>query len=303
MKSEIFIYHDNPSGDQAFIQVGDAYAVDEGLKIFAVADSPLRGITRNLSSYPHADFGYEAARLFADGFVKYARKYIVSGRVGETVIIDILKLINKDIRKLNTRLGKDPHDPLNYDTAEAVGFGAFMYQGKLYYGGLEDCYINVLRGDNLEDVAVIKYQILKALKYANSLKEKDTYLDHLSNEIKEKINPDLHWETYWCTVLKNNPEIKDTNGNRVGWGIFNGDSNADAFYQSGVVSLEKGDQIILFSDGMIPLIENNSFTKWLLENVDPSFEFSYSMRLKAKEILGEGIPNDKEKTLVLYKYE
>ncbi|HQF36270.1 MAG TPA: hypothetical protein PLL26_01340 [Candidatus Dojkabacteria bacterium] len=55
-----------------------------------------------------------------------------------------------------------------------VGIGAIIVEESLFYGGVEDCYVNVLRGKNLENIAPWDYQILKAGKY----------IDRLSNENK-----------------------------------------------------------------------------------------------------------------------
>lgn len=66
---------------------------------------------------------------------------------------DVLIKTNEDIKKLNIQLGKEFNDPLNYDLAETVGVGAVIKDHTLYYGGLEDCYVNVLRGSNLKYIA------------------------------------------------------------------------------------------------------------------------------------------------------
>lgn len=300
-KANYFVYHQNPSGNHSFLNVGDSYEVDFALKIFAVADSPIRGLTSVNGQYPFDDRGVEAANLFTKGFVKYAREYIKKGEVGADTVRLILKKVNKDIGDFNKELGKDPHDLFNYDTVETVGFGAFIYNGSLYYGGVEDCYINVLRKGSLENIAPLEYQIMKSLKYANSLIEGDKFLDHLPEKVREKVNSDNHWETYWCTVLRNNPDIVDEAGKRVGWGSFNGDSRVESFVQSNVIKLEEGDIILLFSDGMIRILEEDSIVKWLIDSYEPTFTFADKFRKRELELFDGKEVLDKEKTLILWE--
>ena len=62
-------------------------------------------------------------------------------------------------------------------------------------------------------------------------------------------------------------------------------------------------KIFVFSDGMIPLLDNNEFVLWFIESVSNGAVFQYEMRQKALDFLSGTNDVDKEKTLVFYEYE
>ena len=71
-----FVYHENPSGKYSFTKSGDAWAIDEDIKAFVVADSPLRSLTRDTEEYPYDDYGYQAASTFCNTFIKLCKETI-----------------------------------------------------------------------------------------------------------------------------------------------------------------------------------------------------------------------------------
>jgi len=66
----------NASGKGSFTKTGDAWIIDEDLKIFVVADSTLRCLIRDTKEYPFDDHGYEAAELFCKSFLKYGEEFL-----------------------------------------------------------------------------------------------------------------------------------------------------------------------------------------------------------------------------------
>ena len=68
-----FVYHENPAGKGSFSKIGDAWALNEKLKIYAVADSPLRCLVRDTKEYPFDDYGYCAATTFCESFVNISK--------------------------------------------------------------------------------------------------------------------------------------------------------------------------------------------------------------------------------------
>ncbi|HQF36271.1 MAG TPA: hypothetical protein PLL26_01345 [Candidatus Dojkabacteria bacterium] len=64
----------------------------------------------------------------------------------------------------------------------------------------------------------------------------------------------------------------------------------------------KGDHLFLFSDGMIPVLDDSEFLKWFLEENNPSFYFQLQMRERIMNLLQEKSDKDKEKPLIYYKY-
>ena len=94
----------------------------------------------------------------------------------------------------------------------------------------------------------------------------------------------------------------DKEGNLVGWGCFTGEREAEYFFQSYSIGLEEGDHVLLFSDGMIPVLEDTDFLKWFLANNSRSFYFHFQMREEIQKLLKgkEGV--DKEKTLIYLQF-
>ncbi len=299
----IIVYHENPSDLASFTRLGDAWAIDEQNMIFAVADSPLRHLLRDTRNYPFDDFGYETASTFCDEFLLSFRNILQKGSFTEKSLRIALLEANVAIDQLNKKRGRTYGDKSNYDIAETVGIGAVVSEGVLYYGGLEDCYVNILRGPNLENVAVFEYQIMKASKYLDVLTEQGKVEEYIPEDIRGKLRKESLWEPCWCTHLRNNLEARDEKGNLVGWGCFTGEAVVGDFIQTHAVELEKGDRILLFSDGMIPVLENDVFVEWFIKNRHPSFHFELAMRKRIMQLLAGKDSAHKEKTLIYFEYE
>lgn len=296
-----FVYHENPSSKHSFYKSGDAWCIDDESRIFAVADSPLRKLIIETKEYPFDDYGYEAASTFCNSFVKHTKESIKI-ELNKEIMKNILLQCNRDILALNKSLGKGYKDLLNYDVAETVGIGGIIHDGILCYGGVEDCYVNVLRGSSLDNLAKWNYQIKKASKYVDYISSQGKLEEYIPSKLIGKLGKENYWEPLWCNHLRNNINAKDSKGNLVGWGCFTGEEEIEDFIQVHELKLELGDHILLFSDGMIPLLENEKFMKWFLENVNNSAKFQYEMRLKSLDLLNGTNDVDKEKTLIYYRY-
>lgn len=297
-----FAYHENASGVASFTKTGDAWSIDEANDIYAVADSPLRCLIRDAKEYPFDDHGYDAANTFCKSFVRRIKEVKEGSNFSEEVLKQTLYQCNEDIKELNIKLGKKYGDPLNYDLAETVGSGVVIKDGKLYYGGVEDCCVNVLRGENLENIAKWKEQIVKAEDYIDKLSAEGKLSDFVPNELVGKLKKDNEWEPCWCNHLRNNINAKDEKGECVGFGCFTGEEGVKDFIQTYSLELQKGDHILIFSDGMIPVFEKPEFISWFLQNASNSFYFQYQMRLKIQELLEGKEAKDKEKTLLYFQY-
>jgi len=297
-----FVYKETASGEGSFTKVGDAWDMDPNLGIFAVADSPIRYLVIDTKEYPYDDHGYEAASTFCKSFVEYSKKEIKKADFSKETLKNILKKCNEDIKKLNIKLGKKYNDPANYDLAETVGMGAVIKNNTLYYGGLEDCYVNILRGEELKNVSKWQYQILKAKAHLDKTSEENKLQKYIPEELKGKLKKEHEWEPCWCNYLRNNSEALNKNGDLVGWGCFTGEKQTEEFIQTYSIPFKKGDHILLFSDGMIPVLENDEFVKWYIQNASLSFYFQHKMRVKIMELLEGSDAVYKEKTLIYIKY-
>ncbi len=298
----MYIYHENASLQASFIRTGDAYAIEEKLKIAAVADSPIRELLRSkLRRYPQDDHGFEAAETFCRSVVESLSN---SSSIDKQTFLASLLTANSEIKKLNESLGRTEKDYLHYDLAETVGVAAIQTGDQLIYGGLEDCYVFVLRGEQLENVAPFDYQIVKAAKYVERVTNEGKYKAELPRDLVSALPEEALWEPVWCNILRNNHEIKDENDELVGWGAFTGEERTEPFIQVHQIELQPGDHVFVLSDGMLPLLNSKVFLNWFVLNVETNFRFSLSLREKVIKILGkDNVDTHKEKTFVYWKYD
>lgn len=298
-----FIYFESNSGEYSFANRGDFYAVDSENKIFAVADSPTRYLTLRKRDYRNEDNSPKAAQLFCDLVVKDCKKLIDQNReIKSEDLTEIMKQINGEIKELNLSLGKKYKDRDNYDLAETVGAFGFIHDGKFYSGMLEDCYLNILRGKELADVHKTRYQIMKSYRYLEEVMKNEGPERFLTRDLKRYLEKEEYPEACWCNHLRNNIELKDKAGEPLGWGCFNGESEAETYFQTSITQLEKGDIIMIFSDGMIPILQNDQIFNWLKDNLRYDFHFQLELRKKIIEQFPDGEVSKKEKTLIYYRY-
>ncbi len=296
-----FIFQTNPAEKLSFTRSGDAYSYNHEHKIFFVADSPLRYLTIETRSYPHEDHSYKAARLLAETFQIEMQKQLAKGEMSEEIFRKVLAKCNNAVKKLNLQLGKKYGDKNNYDLAEAIGFGAVIFNNTLYYGGLEDSYINVLRGDSLDNIAPLEYQIKRnAFRYMEMIRDEGKLEKHIPVQLRGKLTPEAIWEPFWCNHLRNNTEIKDNEGLSVGWGCFTGERSAEKFFQVHSLKLKKGDKILLFTNGMIPSLSDDEFCSWLIQNAENTAKFQHEMNSKIIEKFEKGDAKRSEKVLIYY---
>jgi len=88
----------------------------------------------------------------------------------------------------------------------------------------------------------------------------------------------------------------------VSYGAITGEKEAEEFIQTHSVALKKNDHILLFSDGMIPVLRDKDFINWFLQNVTLSFYFQYQVRSKIMKLLDNSEEANKEKTLIYMQY-
>ncbi|WKZ31430.1 MAG: hypothetical protein QY318_01505 [Candidatus Dojkabacteria bacterium] len=237
----LFYFHEN-SRKAPWQPAEDRSMIDLENNLLALADGATRNIVKEKHNYPK-DF-YAAAT--AELFVKSAQELQEQFDFASGEMDDMLHEINKRIYENNQTLGFDYEKLEQYWKPECVGAVVKVVEGVLYYGVMEDVYLNVLRGEELSDQVNMSYTLMKAFQYAQHEKEKD---------------PTLDFEKFWCTKLRNNPDAKDAEGNKTGWGSFNGEQGASAFWQTGKVELKPGDIILLLTDGALDLFNDSPFNK------------------------------------------
>jgi serine/threonine protein phosphatase PrpC len=231
------------SGDKAVINL------THGNGFLAVADAVTRKITTQKRSYPKEFLGPQVATIFT----QIGQQIYQDFDYKNNGMDNLLQELNTMIKDFNVAHGYNYQDEENYDMGECVGICTVIEGGRLYWGGLEDCYINVLRGKNFQDQVQMDHHIVDSYSYMQK---------------KAAQQPKRTEEEIWCQDLRNNPEAADENGNRVGWGCFNGEIEAKNFWQTGSVELQPGDVIWLVSDGVLPILEKTEIEDYILHQAD-----------------------------------
>lgn len=236
MLSDIFLFHENSRTDPwKYPQDRTSALIEKGA--FAVADGITRTVLAEKGLYPSEFQGGAVAEIFVNRFTELSKDFTAS----EGGMNDLLHEVNKSVYEFNVSIGFD-YDNLksNYWLGECVGGGCIIRDRILYYGILEDTYLNVLRGQKLEDQVKMKTQIMESYRYGRELAN----------------STGREFEEIWAVELRNNPEAKDDAGNRVGWGSFNGQKEASEFWQVGSIQLQDDDIILLVTDGALGLFGN-----------------------------------------------
>jgi serine/threonine protein phosphatase PrpC len=248
LQFEPFFYYEGER-DKPWRLPEDKAVIDLDRGFLSVADGVSRNGLDNKRKYPQDYLGGAAASIFTQSahFLFDRFDYENGG------MDDLLREVNKEIYKFNSAQGFDYKNPQKYYMGECVGVTAGIKNSTLYYGMLEDCYINVLRGDALKDQIKLDYQIRKAFRYAQKL-------------VRE--NPKRDFENVWCNELRNNPNVNNEKGERAGWGSFNGEKTAEEFWQTGSIELQKGDIIWIVSDGMLPVLESDEIVNYIINEAD-----------------------------------
>lgn len=260
--SKIFTYHENASGKVSFLRTGDAWNINNKYQIFAVANSPIRCLVKDSKTYPFDDYGLDASQAFCDSVVHaIENKVEVNSTFTKDDFLNSLGEANISIKKLNQRLGKKYNDELNYDLAETVGVAAVINQNKIVYGGIDGSYVFIIRGEEFEHIQSWEYQILKASKEIDKLKAFGKLESYIPTELKARLKEESYYEPYWCNIARNNYELKNEKGEKIGWGCFTGESEAEKFFQVHETQLEPGDHIFVISDGIIPHLNDAEFLK------------------------------------------
>jgi hypothetical protein len=241
----LFTFHEN-SRKNPWRKQADYFKVDADKNFMALADGIDRDYVRKNKKYPLENYGDSIAKLFVETAYEIHEgfNFAKAGQMDE-----FLHEVNKAIYDFNEEHGFDYEaEDTPYWMGECAGGVVKVTDKILYYGVLEDVYINVLRGEEMRDMVKMDYQIMRAYNYAKS-------------EIDKNPEKGREFEEVWCKKLRNNPDIKDDNGEKVGWGSFNGERAASKFWQTGKVELKTGDIILMISDGAVQLFTDHMLSE------------------------------------------
>ena len=219
---------DNGKGkpNEDFLLVSSGF----GTQVYAVAD----GVSR----FEKVDKG-RSALAAAQIFCTHVTEELKSQKNIEQAFC----IANECVRTLNIEYGITPEtvDYLDNDYVSCVGVvGMFLdnFANVFFYGAIGDCGIIVFNADRLTVELV-----------------EDAQLAHL-----EQIRDDWGFKdiderrVFWRKEFRNKPASRF-----MTYGTLTGEADAIAYLNTGCVRVEKGDTIVLFSDGMSPFICSSMF--------------------------------------------
>lgn len=208
-----------------------------GEKAFAVAD----GVS--LDRYRESDFecgsgAARAARLFCD--IVAAGLEIDNGDIGIDRLARAFRAANWEIAKLNAAEGViDKQNFLDVDLFGAVGAAAyFSSPSELHFGYVGDCGVRVAGPDGR-----IRFRTANDIARVADYQRTHTFAsrDEQRRFVRGK--------------MRNNPSFVDEGGFPAGYGVFTGEPGVEAFFRFGRVDLRAGDTVLVFTDGVLPLLE------------------------------------------------
>lgn len=244
----------------------DAVLVSKKFPILAVAD----GVTQSHYENGRYALPYGAkmsAQIFCKSSVKYLEKALAQKNLSPIQIKKIIKesfdSANDKIKALNEnhKINEKTMDYVQHDWFDTVGVVAVVASGVLSYGVVGDCGLVVFDKHNKK-----KFQTRDGVHPAVLQFEKK-YPDFASFS-KDKRALLIHKE------LRNNPDGQ-------GYGSFTGEASVQTYYVLGSKKLTKGDMVVLYSDGLVPLLKNKETIQKIRQGDAKEFK-KYAMGL-AKE--------------------
>ena len=229
----------------------DALLVSKKLPIMAVAD----GVTQ--SHYKNGRYALPygaklAAKIFCKSTVNYLEKSLSENyslvRTNKRIrnsINESFDVANQKIRELNVKhgLADKRMDYLQHDWFDTVGVAAVVIKNILHYGFVGDCGLAIFNKHN-KKIFQTKDMVRPAIE-----KFEKIYPDFESFPVGKRTFIIRH-------DFRNNPD-------KTGYGSFTGEENVQHYYAFGTKKLNRGDLVVLYSDGFFNLLKNTEFIKVL----------------------------------------
>ncbi|MDD5040142.1 MAG: hypothetical protein PHY34_03245 [Patescibacteria group bacterium] len=249
------LFNGIPPEDFAY-KDGNAFAVCDGVTLL------------HYNPYPKPSPAAKAARIAATTLVA---SLLTRQFQGVRSIRQAFVKANSAIRAYNRRIGLMPRtvDFLTKQYAATVCAFGRIYQGKLYWGQLNDCGVMIIdtKGN------IVKNKLLDRGPV-------DAYMKFLCRTYGfSSLSPEEH--QYFRREVVNNTRLS-FQGKRIRWGVMTGETRAVTFLQAGSVRLKPGWNVVFYTDGMIPLLGLRSFRQ-LIALHDSQRELVAFMKKKEKD--------------------
>lgn len=218
--------------------IEDFYSIDKTSGVIAVAD----GVTRDWdellrdnkkSNYPNPSPAGIASKLFCKIFQLHLKK---CKNVSEKTIKEAFEKANKEIAKWNSNNIPNVDYVMN-DFAGCVASGVVKREGLVYFGYLTDCGVAI----------VDKGGKLKFRTEDEGPNKHDKYIwrdDRLRG--REWTNPTIR------RIIRS--EYRNNSSNKHSFGVLTGEKSAMDYIRVGKQKIQKGDYLLVYSDGVENII-------------------------------------------------
>lgn len=240
--------------------------------VACVADGITRDsvLKRGRRVYPNPSPAREAAEAFCDSFIakmKSVPPSVPSLRSAMRFANNALWSLNKDLEV----------NYLDCDYAGCVASCAVIAQKTLYYGFLTDCGVCVFDRSG-------------TLKFRTPDEGPSQKIASIISKHPKKFGTswnDPRWRARVRSHFRNNPSENHS------YGALTGESVASEYFRVGKRTLCAGDYVILYSDGMIPLLFSPDFNPSLHFRSFKQYVRSHSRLINGSEasVVGIVVPN------------
>ncbi|MFA5052052.1 MAG: hypothetical protein WC544_03265 [Patescibacteria group bacterium] len=243
---------------------------------FAVCD----GVTLlHYHPYPNPSPAARVARIAAKTLVRSMR----SRFKGVHTVRQAFIKANAAVGEYNRRIGLTPRT-VNFLTkqyaATVCAYGR-VKGGILYWGQLNDCGMMVI---DMKGNIVINKMLDRG--------PVDAYVKFIRRVRGfTELSPEEH--RYFRKEVVNNTRLF-FRGERIRWGVMTGETRAALFLQAGRIRLQPGWNVVVYSDGMIPLLGLPAFRKLISRHASQKELVSF---MKRKERAGR--PYRSERTMIV----
>ena len=194
---------------------------------------------------------------------------------------------NNEIKKYNESMGvtKENVNHLDKQLASCVGAFGFVHNDMFYFAQINDSGVMVFDPLGNREVDFILNQA-PFIRYVNNLGE---------NHKLETNSKEEH--LYIKKNIVNNSSIS-YQGAKLNFGVANGDNEASRFLRMGATSISPGQIAFLYTDGFIPFVYDNNFTKLLMSWPEDIIIEEFILERQQ-----EGDKFRKEKSLVAIRFQ
>jgi len=286
MKLDIITY----TNKGVFLHVAeDSFNVSKKYPIFAVAD----GVTlweRNIDGlYPNPSGAKQVADAFCEKSIERVERNYQDFNIES--VKEVFVYANRAIKEINDKAGriKETINFYDFDYFHTTAVLAAIKDNKLFYGRVHDCWILVIDKNggiksNLIDPSDMERSKLAKSKHPqnfNSLNEKEI--------------------TIYVHKYDRNRILE--NGEPCGYGVLTGEETALRYLDTGLIDLEQGDTILIYTDGFEEYVKLKEFLEIFYNWENKRLVDENLKKFSDKEPIREDdFKFGKERTLIAVRY-